>query len=267
MPVSDRQTGVINYFILDKKKGNFYGGTSGLLIPIPKRDFPQEFRNYSRLAYCATLLNSLEINSSFYKLPMPSTVSKWAADVPDNFRFTFKLWRQITHNKDLVFNDQDVIRFMDVVNHAGDKKGCILVQFPPSLTIAARGPLMYLLAILEETNKNQQWKIAVEFRHRSWYNDEIYDLLSEIGAGLVLQDMPKSTTPQIITAEDFVYLRFHGPGGSYRGSYSDELLNEYSYYIREWQEEGKDVYVYFNNTAGDAWNNLITLQRYLNTCY
>src|SRR3569833_2822848 len=247
---------------LKNKKGTFYGGTSGLLVPMPKRDFPQEFKDHSRLAFYATLLNSLEINSSFYKLPMSKTVAKWAAEVPSGFTFTYKLWREITQNKGLNFNDDDIARFMDVVSNAGDKKGCILVQFPPGTTVA-RGQLTHLLALLQGRNKNNEWHIAVEFRHRSWYTDEVYDLLRRFNAGLVLQDMPKSTTPQILTSDDLVYLRFHGPSGDYRGSYSDELLSEYATYIRDWQGEGKDVYVYFNNTAGDALNNLLTLKQYL----
>jgi uncharacterized protein YecE (DUF72 family) len=245
-------------------KGNFYGGTSGLIVPITKRDFPPEFKDNSRLNYYVAILNSIEINSSFYKLPMPATVSKWAGSAPSNFRFTFKLWRGITHNKGLVFNNDDVIRFMDVINNADDKKGCILVQFPPGITLAERAQLLHLLSVIHDANKVQRWNIAVEFRHRSWYNDDIYEMLSGFGTGLVIQDMPASATPQILTAENFVYLRFHGPAGNYKGSYSDELLYEYSYYIREWQDEGIDVYVYFNNTAGDAWNNLTALAAYVN---
>ncbi|MES2113465.1 MAG: DUF72 domain-containing protein [Bacteroidota bacterium] len=229
---------------------------------MPKRDFPPEFKDYSRLAFYGTLFNSLEINSSFYKLPQSKTVAKWAAGVPIGFTFTYKLWREITHNKGLIFNDDDIALFMNVVNHTVDKKGCILIQFPPGTTIA-RGQLTHLLALLQAKNQDKGWNIAVEFRHRSWYTDEVYDLLRWFNAGLVLQDMPKSTTPQIITSDDFVYVRFHGPSGDYRGSYSDELLNEYTYYIRDWQNEGKDVYVYFNNTAGDALNNLLTLKQYL----
>jgi len=247
---------------MQANNGDFYGGTSGLLIPIPKRDFPPEFAAYSRLQYYATLFNSIEINSSFYKLPMLSTVAKWAADVPENFRFTFKLWRQITHSKKLIFNDDDVLRFMDVINNAGSRKGALLVQFPPSLAVAARGRLAHLLNILTDTNTTQ-WDVAIEFRHRSWYNEEIYDLLTSFNAGLVLQDMPKSATPQVVTADNFVYLRFHGPSGNYKGSYGDEVLFEYSWYIREWQGGGKNVYVYFNNTAGDALNNLFTLKQYV----
>ena len=249
---------------MENKQGTFYGGTSGLLVPIPKRDFPPEFKEHSRLAFYGTLFNSLEINSSFYKLPQPKTVAKWAKEVSEDFAFTYKLWREITHNKGLAFNDDDIARFMDVVNYAGDKKGCILVQFPPGTTIA-RGQLTHLLALLQGKNSGNKWHIAVEFRHRSWYTDEVYNLLRRFNAGLVLQDMPKSTTPQILTSDDFVYVRFHGPSGDYRGSYGDELLNEYACYIRDWQNESKDVYVYFNNTAGDALNNLLTLKQYLYT--
>jgi len=242
--------------------GDFYAGTSGLLIPMPKRDFPHEYSAHSRLAFYSTLFNSIEINSSFYKVPMPSTVIKWAADVHENFRFTFKLWRQITHNKELNFDNADVTRFMDVINNVSSRKGSVLVQFPPSLTVTARGGLSHLLNVLSEAN-TAEWDIAVEFRHRSWYNDEIYELLSGFNAGLVLQDMPKSATPQVITTDSFVYLRFHGPSGNYKESYNNEVLSDYSYYVREWQDEGKRVYVYFNNTAGDALNNLFTLKQYV----
>ncbi|ASU35092.1 DUF72 domain-containing protein [Mucilaginibacter xinganensis] len=244
-------------------KGEFYGGTSGLVIPISKRDFQPPFNNCSRLQYYAANLNSIEINSSFYKLPMPSTVSKWADSVPENFKFTFKLWRNITHNKQLAFNAKDVTRFMDVISRGVSKKGCILVQFPPKVTIAQTEQLTHLLSLLTQANKTQQWHVAVEFRHRSWYNDEVYELLSSFDAGMVLQDMPASPSPQVITAAGFVYLRFHGPEGNYKGSYADELLYEYAQYVSEWQEEGRDVYVYFNNTAGDAWNNLCTLADYV----
>ncbi|MCC8426423.1 DUF72 domain-containing protein [Mucilaginibacter sp. UR6-11] len=236
-----------------------YTGTSGLLVPIPKRDFPPEFAGHSRLAYYAKLFNSLEINSSFYKLPLPKTVGKWAADVPENFKFTFKLWKGITHNKQLDFNPDDVTKFMRTINEADDRKGSLLVQFPPSLTISAMPRLVSLLATI-----GTDWPLAVEFRHRSWYNDEVYKILEEFNAALVIQDMPASTTPMISTADDLMYIRFHGPGGRYKDSYSDQFLAEYATYIHEWQAEGKTVYVYFNNTAGDALNNLFTLQQYLN---
>src|ERR1700750_2709537 len=114
----------------------FFAGTSGMVFAEPNKSaFPPAFRDQSRLAYYASLFNSLEVNSSFYKVPLATTVQRWATEVPDDFRFTFKLWREITHVKGFDYRPEDVHRFMQVIAQAGDKKGCLLLQFPPSLTI------------------------------------------------------------------------------------------------------------------------------------
>jgi uncharacterized protein YecE (DUF72 family) len=241
----------------------FYAGTSGLLTPVPKRDFPPEHQDKSRLAYVATVFNSIEINSSFYKLPKAATVAKWAGEVTAEFKFTYKLWKQITHNKELVFNPDDVRDFMQAINHVGDNKGCLLIQFPPSLTSAYLMQLDNLLATIKQLDDG--WEVAIEFRHPSWYADDTYQVLDKYLASLVLHDMPASATPIMTLAADVVYVRFHGPGGRYRGSYEDDLLYDYGMYVKEWLDEGKTVYAYFNNTAGDALNNLIMLNRYVNT--
>ena len=242
---------------------NFYGGTSGLVSPIPQRDHPPEFRDKSRLAYYASLFNSIEINSSFYKMPLKATVEKWAESVPADFRFTFKLWQGITHNKGLIFNSDDVFKFMDTINGAGSKKGCLLIQFPPGLAIQALPQLADLLQTIKKANERTGWSIAVEFRNKSWYTNECYNLLADNKAALVIHDMPDSETPLMEPDQDFVYLRFHGPDGGYRGSYTDGFLYEYSLYINEWREDGKIVYVYFNNTVGGALENLLTLKKYV----
>ena len=241
--------------------GAFYGGTSGLKISMPKRDFPPEHGEKSRLAYYAHHENSIEINSSFYQLPQAKTISRWAEEVPAGFRFTFKLWREITHQKNLVFNAKDVSRFMQVISAAGEKKGCLLVQFPPSLQVSALPQLQELLTLLHTFD----WPVAVEFRHKSWYNDAVFSLLNSYAAAMVIQDMPKAPAPIECTSDQFVYLRFHGPSGNYKGSYADGFLYEYSLYIQEWQADGMTVFTYFNNTAGDALNNLNFLKRCLDT--
>ena len=105
------------------------------------------------------------------------------------------------------------------------------------------------------------WPVAVEFRNRSWYDESVYELLGNYNAAMVIQDMPASATPLILTSVDQVYLRFHGPDGRYKGSYTDGFLYEYALYIQEWRKEGKTVFAYFNNTAGDALNNLNFLKR------
>ena len=244
---------------MDNNTGRFFGGTSGLLVTMPKRDFPPEHTERSRLGFYALHENSIEINSSFYKLPQAKTLSRWINEVPADFRFTFKLWKEITHQKNLLFKTEDVLRFMEAITVPSTNQGCLLVQFPPSLQVNTLPQLAALMNIL----KNFTWPVAVEFRHSSWYNDNVFELLNSHQAAMVIQDMPKSAAPMEITADDLVYLRFHGPGGSYRGSYSDGFLYEYAMYIREWREEDKTVYCYFNNTAGDALNNLEYLKRCL----
>ncbi|BAU52363.1 DUF72 domain-containing protein [Mucilaginibacter gotjawali] len=237
----------------------FYGGTSGLLLAMPKRDFPPEHHDKSRLAFYALHQNSIEINSSFYKLPRAKTISRWVAEVPDQFLFTFKLWKGITHQKELLFNNNDVTRFMEAISSANEKRGCLLIQFPPGLQANAKPQLQELL----KSVKAYDWRAAVEFRHPSWYRDSIFELLNAYQAAMVIQDMPKSATPLELTADALVYLRFHGPSGNYKGSYSEAFLSEYANYIAEWQQEGRAVFCYFNNTAGAALQNLNFLKHCL----
>ncbi|MEJ7558403.1 MAG: DUF72 domain-containing protein [Pedobacter sp.] len=239
---------------------NIYSGTSGLLLPVKNKFFyPEEFKEKSRLCYYGSLMNSIEINSSFYKVPMASTVQKWADDVPFDFKFTFKLFREITHNKELLFNPDQVYHFMNIIDRVGDKKGCLLIQFPPSIKINSFRQFGLLLNHLRLSDPDGAWHMAFEFRHNSWYCEELYELLAEHKMSLVVHDKTPANTPMIEMESSFAYLRFHGPGGSYRGSYSDDVLYEYATYIREWQLEDKKVYVYFNNTMGNAIDNRNTL--------
>jgi uncharacterized protein YecE (DUF72 family) len=229
-----------------------YSGTSGLLLPVKNKLFyPEEFKEKSRLCFYGSLMNSIEINSSFYKVPMASTVQKWADDVPQEFKFTFKLFREITHNKDLAFNPEQIYHFMNTIDRVGDKKGCLLVQFPPSIKINSFRQFNVLLTHLRLSDPDFSWNIAFEFRHVSWYCEELYELLNENKMGLVVHDKSPANTPMVDIEAPFAYLRFHGPGGNYRGSYNDDVLYEYATYVKEWQLEGKEVFVYFNNTMGN----------------
>src|SRR5688572_27388286 len=104
----------------------FYAGTSGLVVPVRKELYPREFQGKSRLTYYSSLFNSIEINSSFYKTPKAATVGRWSESVPDNFRFTFKLSKAITHSKKLEFDILLLELFFNAINHIGNKKGCLL---------------------------------------------------------------------------------------------------------------------------------------------
>ena len=240
-------------------KPRLWFGTSGLVLPLPnKQAFPPEFRAGTRLTFYASLFNSLEVNSSFYKIPLPKTFSKWVTEVPEDFRFTVKLWRGITHEPQLNFNPADVDRFMQAANELTTKKGCLLIQLPPSVKADKADQLQHLL---ERIKKNQQdWKLAVEFRNRTWYTPEIERLLTQFQTTRVLHDMPASKITETPGDLPFIYLRFHGPAGDYKGGYGEATLKEYAGMIKKWQKTHKEVYVYFNNTIGDAIRDLETLR-------
>jgi uncharacterized protein YecE (DUF72 family) len=239
--------------------GNFYSGTSNVVLPVKNKTFfPEAYRDKTRLCYYGSLFNSVEINSSFYRMPLARTVAKWAAEVPERFRFTFKLIQTVTHSIKRQFDLSPVNEFMARISAVGPKRGCLLVQLPPSFTIDIL-QLGNLLAILSNVEIDHQWPVAIEFRHSSWYCSDVYELLNSFSAGMVIHDMRKSAAPVELTSDQLVYLRFHGPEGSYRGSYSDHFLEEYASYIHEWMEDGRTVYAYFNNTMGSAVHNLMTL--------
>jgi uncharacterized protein YecE (DUF72 family) len=243
---------------------NFYTGTSGLQLPVKNKSlYPEEFQDKSRLTYYGSLMNSIEINSSFYKLPRQATVARWASEVPEGFRFTFKLSKEITHCKELFFEPEMVDRFMEVIDAVEEKRGCVLVQFPPSVRIGQMGQLGLLMEALREADPDYRWNIAFEFRHDSLYHEDLYQMLEDKGMAMVIHDKKSVASPMLESDLPFVYLRFHGPEGSYRGSYEEDVLSEYATYISEWLSGGKTVYTYFNNTMGEALPNLFTLWEFL----
>lgn len=244
--------------------GQYYSGTSGLVLPVKNKSFyPEAFQEKSRLTYYGSLFNSIEINSSFYKLPRLVTLQKWTHEVPEGFRFTVKLLKDITHAKDLLFDEGLLKTFLEAIHIPDDNKGCLLIQFPPGLKRSAIRQLQHLLQVISQDQLSAHWNLNVEFRDASWYREETFELIAQYRCGLVIHDKTGSAAPMEDPGTDFVYLRFHGPQGNYRGSYDDAFLHEYATYIREWIDSGRDVYVYFNNTMGDAIRNLMTLNDYV----
>ncbi|WP_316831859.1 DUF72 domain-containing protein [Pedobacter aquatilis] len=241
---------------------------SGLILPVPnKAHYPEVFQSYSRLHYYASLNNSIEINTSFYKIPQSRTLIKWVDEVPEDFKFSFKLFKEITHQKQLAFDAQLIQAFMKVINHVGERKGALLVQFPPSIKISQIRQLRHLMATLRENDPDQAWDISVEFRHPSLYEDEVYSILAEYNIAMVIQDKKEARSPLITTNPRFAYLRFHGPNGNYRGSYDSDTLSDYASIIRDWLEEERRVYLYFNNTMGEAIANLKLLRELITVDY
>lgn len=246
-----------------KQHGSVYIGTSNVVIPGNKKSFPSSFQSKSRLSYYSTLFNSVEINSSFYKTPLQKTFERWANETTDEFRFTIKLTKAITHAKELKGDISLIEKFITAANGIGNKKGCLLIQFPGKITLDYFNEVEQILEELSRHDPDNHWNRAVEFRHASWYTGETWELLNEYTTGLVLQDKPKAKMLEVKGHASFIYLRFHGPKGDYKESYSSSFLYTWAATIKEWMQEGKDVYVYFNNTIGNAFENAKTLTNML----
>lgn len=242
---------------------SLYAGTSGLVLPVAnKQAFPPAYRDSPRLTNYASLFNSIEINSTFYRIPMVATFARWALEVPDHFQFTVKLWRGITHVAGLRFDPEDVYRFLQAADLLGRKKGCLLIQLPPGLQAGAIAQLERLLDTVSRHDPYATWQLAVEFRHRSWYHPDVNAILFRHRAVRVLHDMPASAIAELPVGHPtlpLIYLRFHGPEGDYKGGYTHTLLAAWADRIAGWLSGQKKVYVYFNNTIGDALIDLARL--------
>jgi uncharacterized protein YecE (DUF72 family) len=242
---------------------NFYSGTSGLVLPVKnKLEYPEEHRDKSRLHYYSTMFNTIEVNSIFYKLPRQQTIERWSNEVAGNFKFTFKLSKEVTHCKDLNFNKSDIKNFFQVIAIPKNKQGCILIQFPGKITSAYLPALKKLLTLISGFTNDTNWTLAVEFRHISWYTSSTINLLKTFNATCVIHDL-RPFTAELLTETNIIYIRFHGTENNYRGSYTDVLLADYAIQIREWLNESRTVYAYFNNTLGPAAQNLITLNKFV----
>lgn len=199
--------------------------------------------------------DTVEINNSFYRLPLPTTFESWRDNSPDNFLFAVKGSRFITHMKKLKDPKSSGLKFFDGVERLGEKLGPILFQLPPRWSVNVER----LSAFLEVLPKEHRY--VIEIRHESWLVKEVYAALREHNAAFCIHDLAQMQTPIEITA-DFTYLRFHAPGrAKYSGSYSPKALHDFAARIKNWRSEGVDTYAYFNNdVGGHAIRNAKTLK-------
>lgn len=226
--------GTSGWVYKDWSKGQFY--PAGL----PQRE---------RLSYYARRFDTVEINSSFYRLLSPAAVERWTRPVPARFRFAIKLSRLITHGKKLDIegaNAELLHNFFERANLLGPRRGPLLVQLGPAWR-RDDGRLAAFLAGIRRHTLGVRWKVAVEFRHRSWICDEVAQILDRHGATRVVHDMPGGATPSPNARAKLVYVRRHGPRGDYRGSYGAPRLKRDAADIPRWLDEGRDVWAYFNN--------------------
>ncbi len=216
-----------------KKQGSLFMGICGLVLPYKNRqEYPPRFEGKSRIEDYGALFNSIEINSTLYKLPRLTTLASKRQCVGDEFRFTFKLWKQISHSPALNFEQRDLEQYFEIIAGADTNSGCILVQFPPSVKSPQFENVKLILSSLQEINQNK-WAVAVEFRNASWYTKRTYDLRNRYNVALVYHDKNGNQTPQQELDANLIYLRFHGPDGNYKGSYDQDFLYEYASYIND----------------------------------
>jgi uncharacterized protein YecE (DUF72 family) len=186
------------------------------------------------LAYYVERFTTVEINATFYRMPNTKTVEGWAAAAPAGFEYVLKAPQRITHFARLRAADEPLRQFCDTARGLGDKLGPLLFQLPPNFKKAA-DRLGEFLALLPSGLRT-----AFEFRHESWFDDEVYALLRARNAALCVADTEEGATPAVATA-DFGYLRLRAV------EYSDHDLARWITTIDEVGGGWSDAYVFFKH--------------------
>jgi len=239
-------------------------GTSGWTYPDWRGIFyPDDLPGRQYLEFYAREFGTAEINYSFYHLPKPETYAKWAGQVPDGFLFAVKTSRLITHTKRLRAVTEPWRTFIHNALALGPHLGPILLQFPPSFRCDEKRLAAFLERARDDASDDRPLRLVFEFRHESWFSEEIYRLLKRHHAALCIADSPAYPRRDVLTA-DFVYLRFYGRDELFVSSYSRAELSDEANKIKRYLKDGLDVFAYFNNTAGGhAIRNARTLRSLL----
>ena len=184
----------------------YYIGCSGWSYTSWKGPFyPPNLENPDWLRFYSQVFDYVEIDSSFYRIPNQFMVKNWVKRTPDNFRFTAKFPKVITHDKLLVDVEEDVERFLENIEPLEKKTLALLIQLPPSLEIMpGLEGLRNLLPLLDD-----RFRYAVEVRHQSWFQDLAYNFFADNDLCLVWSQLARLSTPPIVTT-DFLYVRFIG---------------------------------------------------------
>src|ERR1051326_2815909 len=222
---------------------SIYIGTSGWSYKSWEKTFyPPSVPHVQQLEFYATQFQTVEINATFYRLPTEKMVQGWRDRAPAGFVYAIKGSRYITHLKKLTNLDGALQKFFDRIEPLRKRIGCILWQLPPF----QRRDSEKLSRFLRQLPDN--YRHAVEFRHASWSDDQVFDLLRKNRAAHVSVSslgMPLNLT----VTTDVVYIRFHGLQGGAAHDYTRRELDLWAKHIREQAADGKTIYAYFNNDA------------------
>jgi uncharacterized protein YecE (DUF72 family) len=207
-----------------------------------ERIYPKGLPPKRWLAHYATLFDTVEINNTFYRLPKVSAVQGWVEGSPPGFLFAVKMSRYITHIRRLRGLEQGIPLFYSRIAPLArsPRMGPVLWQLPPTF----KRDDERLAATLKALPRGRH---CFEFRHPTWYVDEVYALLRERGAALVIPDSPKYPFRMLELTADWTFVRFHSGTRGRRGNYSERELQEWAERIGGWRDAELDVYAYFNN--------------------
>ena len=191
--------------------------------------------------------DTVELNNSFYRLPEAVQFRRWREAVPPGFVFAVKASRFLTHIKRLRDPEEPLARLLDRARHLGSRLGPLLYQLPPRW-IPDRDRLAGFLAALPRTvgRDARPLQHVIEFRDPRAYTDEVFGMLRDADVSLCLHDMPESAPPRVQIGP-IAYVRMHGFDTRYGGRYSAEALADWAAWLGRVRDEGRDVYVYFNN--------------------
>jgi len=227
---------------------NVFIGTAGFSYRDWQGNFYPQFCPPADFLRCyATAFATVELDSTFYRIPTRQTLEKWGRMTPDNFKFAAKFPRTVTHEGDLDARVEEADRFIEVMASLGDKLGPLLMQFPPSFRPDRREVLQALLGRVPN-----QVRLAVELRDPTWLDDGTLDLLKRRDAALCLIEYPGMPRLAVQTS-DFLYIRFLGDRYAITEDFSyvrqgrSEELDHWAEVAERFAGENLDIYAYFNN--------------------
>jgi len=238
------------------KSGKAFIGTSGWKYRHWEGTFyPANLKKKDQLQYFTAYFDTVELNNSFYRQPTLQNFEAWEAQSPAHFTYAVKANRYFTHLKKLNVSRNEIVEFLDASLGLGKKLGPILFQLPPKWQINT-DRLERFLEILPSG-----YRYTFEFRNETWYHEAVFSLLKQYDCAFCIYDLGGHQSPIVATA-DFVYIRLHGPGEKYQGSYSRSALTKWAELCNAWLQENKDVYLYFDNDQeGYAAFNAIELKK------
>lgn len=222
-------------------------GTSGWNYAGWQADFYHGVRARDWLRFCAERFTALEVNATFYHLQSRATFERWHDETPDGFRFAIKANRFLTHNRKLAAPREPVLLERERASALAEKLAVVVWQLPPRLGKS----MERLRAFVGALARWPEARHALELRHPSWFDEEVADCLHTHGMATCLSDAADWPMWDAVTT-DLVYVRLHGHTRTYASAYAPVTLKRWAARARAWIGEGRDVHLYFDNTAEGA---------------